>query len=207
MPPVHRRQVDLAEPHARSSVTVRDYVFGYGSLVAGEFIPSRGWREEGFIADLCGMRRGWGVAMDNGVDLPGYKCYLDAQGRRPPVSVCFLDIVDDVPGTHVNGLCLPVGSADLAALDRRERNYDRIDVSGRIRGVAGVRVWTYRGSVGGRARFDAAARAGTAVIHAGYLEMVRAGFAGLGAAESEACEPSLDPGALPVVELDRRDLS
>jgi dephospho-CoA kinase len=186
---------------------VREYVFGYGSLVAGEFIPRRERRDRGYVADLKGMRRGWGVAMDNRLDLPGYKCYLDRDGRRPALSVCFLDIdLDDCPGARVNGVCLPVSQSELAALDRRERNYNRIDVSDRLEGVEGARVWTYRGSLAGRGRFDVAVRAGTAVIHAGYLEAVRAGFTGLGAAEWEACAPSLDPGALAVVELMRREL-
>jgi hypothetical protein len=185
---------------------VREYVFGYGSLAAGQLMLSREQRANGFIADLCGMRRGWGVAMDNRVDLPGYKCYLDDQGRRPPVSVCFLDIVEDVPQAQVNGVCLPVAAADLAALDRRERNYDRIDVSDRLLGVDGIRVWTYRGSVDGRARFDAAVQAGTAVIQAGYVAAVRAGFMALGAVEWEACEASLEPGAMPVLELVRCEL-
>jgi hypothetical protein len=187
---------------------VREYVFGYGSLVAGEFTPSREPRREGFIADLLGMRRGWGVAMDNRVDLPGYKCYLDSDGRRPPVSVCFLDIDEDPGGpeqARVNGVCLPVDRSGLRALDRRERNYDRIDVSDRL-GVDGLRVWTYRGSEEGRARFDSAVRAGTAVVHEAYLKAVRAGFRALGEVEWAACAPSLDPAGLPVMVLVRHEL-
>ena len=178
---------------------MREYVFGYGSLVVG--VPG------GFVAELPGMRRGWGVAMDNRADVPGYKCYLDGDGHRPAVSVCFLDIEPDPsPGARVNGVCVPVGAEELVALDRRERNYDRIDVSDRLPECGGARVWTYRGSVAGRRRFAEAVRAGTAVIDAGYLGAVRAGFTGLGTAEWEACAPSLDPGPLPVAELIRRQL-
>jgi hypothetical protein len=183
--------------------SVRGFVFGYGSLTAG---ASSG-AEAGFPARLHGVRRRWRVAMDNRVDLPGYKCYRDAAGHRPPVSVCFLDLEADLAArTPVNGLCLPVDAADLAALDRRERNYERIEVSDRVDGAGGARVWTYRGSPAGRARFDAAARAGTAVIHAAYLRAVRSGFRALGEGEWEACAPSLAPGALPVVELVRHEL-
>jgi Gamma-glutamyl cyclotransferase, AIG2-like len=184
---------------------MRDYVFGYGSLVKGEFLPSRDRRAEGFVADLRGVRRAWGVAMDNRVDLPGYKRYLDPAGGRPAVSVCFLDIVDSPQG-RVNGVCLPVTAAELAGLDRRERNYDRIDVSERFGGLDGARVWTYRGSVDGRARFRSALSAGTAVVHAGYLRAVEAGFRALGEPEWTACAPSLDAGGLPVLELVRHDL-
>jgi hypothetical protein len=178
---------------------MREYVFGYGSLVVGT--PGE------FVAELRGMRRCWGVAMDNRVDVPGYKYYLSADGRRPDVSVCFLDIDADPSGIgRVNGVCVPVGTEELAALDQRERNYDRIEVSDRFEDLSGARIWTYRGSADGRGRFDIAARAGSAVIHAGYLEAVEAGFRRLGQEHWSACAPSLDPGGLPVLELVRREL-
>ena len=185
------------------------YVFGYGSLVApvGR-APDRTVRAGGFVADLAGMRRMWGVAMDNRRDLPGYKYYLDPSGRRPALYVAFLDIAQATgPGAAVNGLCLPADGAALAALDLRERNYTRIDVTERIVGArAGMRIFTYVGSPAGRDRL-ARGRAGqTAVIHAGYLDAVRAGFAALGEAERAACEPSLAPGELPVVPLTRCEL-
>ena len=68
----------------------REFVFGYGSLAAlGDGVaPSRTPRAEGFVCDLRGYRRQWGVAMDNSRDLPGYKHYTDAVGRRhigPPI--------------------------------------------------------------------------------------------------------------------------
>ena len=186
---------------------MREYVFGYGSLAAAAVTRGRDRYLEGFVADLRGMRRGWGVAMDNRIDIPGYKCYLDPQGRRPAVSVCFLDVdLDDSPGACVNGVCLPVGAAELAALDHRERNYDRIDVTDRICNADSMRVWTYRGSAEGRARFDTAVREGAAVIHAEYLETVNAGFRALGEAEWSACAASLDPGGIQVLELQRREL-
>ena len=51
----------------------------------------------------------------------------------------------------------------LAALDRRERNYDRRDVP-RARRCRRRRVWAYVGSAPGRARFAAGRAAGTAVV-------------------------------------------
>jgi hypothetical protein len=189
-------------------VVVRDYVFGYGSLATRVPVPDRRRRPEGFVADLRGMRRCWGVAMDNAVDVPGYKCYVEPGGRRPAVSVCFLDIEPDpAPGARVNGVCLPVDAAGLAALDRRERNYERIEVSDRIAPHApGTRLWAYRGSAAGRARFTAAMRDGRAVIHGEYLRAVRAAFHALGPEEWAACAGSLDPCGVPVAELLRREL-
>ena len=41
---------------------------------------------DGFVCDLHGYRRQWGVAMDNRRDLPGYKHYTDEFGLRPAVA-------------------------------------------------------------------------------------------------------------------------
>jgi hypothetical protein len=172
------------------------YVFGYGSLTATR-------RAEGFLARLDGWTRGWGVAMDNTRDLPGYKWYAAPGGGRPSVFVAFLDIAPR-PRASVNGLCLPVGEGELSALDARERNYDRIEVSAAI-GRPDLRVWTYVGSAAGRARLRTGRAAGTAVIDRAYLDLVRAGFQALGPDEWARCAPSLDPAGLPVVELIRHD--
>jgi hypothetical protein len=168
--------------------------------------PGRAPRDEGFVADLAGFARGWGVAMDNGRDLPGYKYYTAADGTRPPVFVSFLDVAPAAGGATVNGLCLPVDAAQLARLDRRERNYLRLDVSDRI-DAGGARVWAYVGTPAARGRLAGARGDGRAVIDAGYLRAVERAFAALGADELELCRPSLDPGGLPIVELVRHEFA
>ena len=92
------------------------FVLGYGSLAA---------EHDGCpVAVLRGWRRVWGVAMDNRVDLPGYKSYrLRSDGSRPAAFVCFLDIEPD-PAAAVTGVCMPVDERRLRELDDRERNYD-----------------------------------------------------------------------------------
>ena len=148
--------------------------------------------------------------MDNRRDLPGYKYYVGTDGRRPDVFVAYLDLVDvlEDPRATVNGVCLPVDDATLEQLDRRERNYDRTDVSDRVAYGApdGARVWAYIGSPAARERLAEGRRTGTAVIDAGYVRTVEAGFAALGAGELASVRPSLDPGDLPVVELTRHEL-
>lgn len=183
------------------------FVFGYGSLVSrlGPVL-TREVDRHGFVADLPGFRRTWGVAMDNRRDLPGYKYYTDDRGRRPDAFVAFLDLRPSAEaGAAVNGLCLPVDDDALRVMDLRERNYGRVEVSERI-AAGGARVWAYLGTPEGRERLEAGRRAGTAVIDAGYLRGVEAGFAALGAAEHRACRASLDPGGIPVAELVRHDL-
>jgi hypothetical protein len=107
-------------------------VFGYASLVLDE-----GGR--GTVARLPGYRRVWGVATDNLRAIPGYKMYLDrSDGSRPAVYVAFVDIDPD-PSSVVNGVVRPVSEAELELLDLRERNYDRVDVSGQMEGQTPVR--------------------------------------------------------------------
>jgi hypothetical protein len=166
------------------------FVFGYGSLAAGA---------AGRRARLEGHRRVWGVAMDNRVTIPGYKAYrLPAGGGRPAVYVAFLDVVAD-PCAVTEGVLFAVDGTALGALDARERNYERVDVSAALPGAPGV-VWTYRGSAAGRARLQRGLQHGSVVVDRRYLEAVRAGFAALGIADDA------DPGALPVMELERVEL-
>jgi hypothetical protein len=167
------------------------FVFGYGSLAAA-FAGRR--------ARLHGHRRVWGVAMDNRLDIPGYKSYRRLQdGTRPAVFVAFLDIVED-PGNAIDGVLLAVDAGALRVLDERERNYDRVDVTAAVAPAPGT-VWTYRGSDAGRERLRTGLRTGSAVVDAAYVEAVRATFSALGIDED------VRPGAdLPALALRRLDL-
>lgn len=177
-----------------------DLVFGYGSLVAGAGagppLPAR----------LPGLRRELGVAMDNAVDLPGYKYFVRADdGARPAVHVAFADLVEAEGGPPVNGVLL--AAPDLARLDARERNYDRAEVSDRVEGAPpGARVWAYVGSPAGRERFARGRAEGSLVVARAYVEAVQAGFRALGPAEHRAFLESTDLGGVPVMALDRVDL-
>jgi hypothetical protein len=152
-------------------------VFGYGSLAPDGGTPAR----------LRGFRRAWNVAMDNRVTIPGYKYYVDEAGERPDVYVTFLDLV---PGKGVDGFVLEVG--DLDALDAREQNYDRVDVTASVDADVEGQVWTYLGSAAGRGRFETGREEGSAVVVREYLETV------IGVAAP--------PAMLPVIDLTRVDL-
>jgi cation transport regulator ChaC len=172
-----------------------DLIFGYGSLVA-----SRGRR-----ARLDGYRRVWGVAMDNTVDLPGYKRYLAPDGSRPALCVAFLDVVPDA-SAGVDGLCVAVDDDALARLDDRERNYERVDVTGRVDVDVDppARVWTYVGRADSRARFAAARDEGRCAIPRDYLAAVEAGVR---ATFGDAAWADFAPtDGLPVRDLRRVDL-
>ena len=137
------------------------HVFAYGSLAA---------RPDARPARLDGFRRTWGVAMDNRIDLAGYKFYVDpATGERPAVAVAFLDL-EEAPGESVAGSLVPVSADDLPGLDARERNYERHDVSNRFGDGAG-RVWAYLGRPDSRARLRRALACERAVVQRAYLEL------------------------------------
>jgi len=166
-------------------VARRQFVFGHGSLAGGG---------AGRAARLAGHRRTWGVAMDNRVAIAGYKVYLRTDGSRPAVFVAFLDVVEE-PGAATDGLLLEVEGDELDALDARERNYARVDVSAALDRDLGGPVWAYTGLAEARERFAA----GPTVVQRAYLESVRAGFAAHGLGFGP--EP-----ALPVLDLERVDV-
>jgi len=177
----------------------RAFVFGYGSLVAEH--------ARGHVARLRGHRRVWGVAMDNAVDLPGYKLYrLRAGGSRPAVFVAFLDVEPDPRGA-VTGVCMPVSDRELRALDDRERNYDRVDVTDAVDGCPTGRVWAYLGSDAGRARLSEGRRRASAVVSRAYLDGVLAGVAAIAPAEVAALERSPAQAGLAVMDLDRIEIA
>jgi cation transport regulator ChaC len=173
---------------------VSGFVFGYGSL-AGTF-------GEGEPARLHGWRRAWGVAMDNTVTIPGYKRYLDPDGRRPAVCVAFLDVREEA-GSWVNGVCVPVGPEELAALDERERNYDRVEITGAVPGAPG-RTWTYVGREASRERYDTAMDAGRCVVARSYARTVEHGFRALG--EWDDFVATTDDERPPLRDLRRVDI-
>ena len=172
------------------------YVFGYGSLVAEH--------ARGHVATLRGHRRIWGVAMDNRVDIAGYKSYrLRADGSRPAVFVAFVDI-ERAAHCAITGTCMPVSGDDLRALDDRERNYDRIEVTDAVDGCPPGRVFAYSGSAAGRARLRAGLSHGVAVVSRAYLEGVRAAVGALAPDEVAAIDDGLD--GLTVLDLERVEL-
>jgi hypothetical protein len=142
--------------------------------------------------------------MDNRDSIPGYKHYLDENGARPDVFVAFLDVRPDRTGS-VNGCCTPVTPEDLRHLDRRERNYHRIEVTDAIGDPLG-RTWVYVGSPSGRRRLSLASETSRAVICREYFEQVEAGFRALGSNEYAAFRRSSDLDGMPIRDLVRIDL-
>jgi cation transport regulator ChaC len=178
------------------------YVFGYGSLARYGLDADRA---EVRTCRLRDHRRTWNVAMDNTLDLPGYKHYLSEAGSsRPAVFVTFLNVVP-APGSSVNGVLLKTDDAELLALDRRERNYERIDVTALLDLRLAGRVWCYLGSGAARERFELGLASGTAVVDAHYRDAVREAFALLGGEALVGFDASTDAPRCAVTALTRVD--
>jgi hypothetical protein len=127
--------------------------------------------------------------MDNTRDLPGYKHYLDPEtGERPAIYVAYVDLAPD-PKARTTGIKFAVDAAALEALDRRERNYERVEVADGV--------WAYSGTRAARERYQCGRANGTAVVSRAYYEGVREGLARIGVA--------LDPPPVPVRTLTRID--
>ncbi len=106
--------------------------------------------------------------------------------------VAFLDLE---PGDHeVNGAVFETD--DLAALDARERNYERVE----IETSAGL-AFTYTGSPEGRARLARGVAEERVVVQRAYLMRVLSGFAALGPDGLDAFEATTGPLPGPLADL------
>lgn len=112
------------------------YLFGYGSLLNPRSIEKTLGRpiarEELRVVRLYGYRRVWNLVDD----------VIDERGKQ--VSAVFLNL-EPAPGSNVVGLSFPVTPTELTALDLRERNYDRADVTAAIEPSPATAVYTYVG--------------------------------------------------------------
>jgi gamma-glutamylcyclotransferase (GGCT)/AIG2-like uncharacterized protein YtfP len=157
------------------------------------------------ICELDGYRRTWNVAMDNIQTLPGYKHYVDRKtGARGSWFVTFLNIEPD-PDATVNGVLFEVDDALLERLDRRERNYERIDVSAHVSEAVDGRVWAYVGSRAAVRRYELGCHSGRAVISRDYYERVRDDFRAAGHDVLRRFDDLTDPLPCPLGDLRRID--
>ena len=107
------------------------FVFGYGSLVDRESVEATIGRPLGpgdgpHPARLLGHRRAWNVVGDSR-SRPDY-VLTDPDGATWQGWLAFLGI-EPAPGSSTVGAVTRLAEAELAALDDRERSYDRVDVA------------------------------------------------------------------------------
>lgn len=180
------------------------YVFGYASLVA----DARPLIVDGRTLDpvpgrLQGFRRLWGAAMNNWETVAGEKHFVDpGGGGKPRIKVAYLDL-EPAPGASVNGLAIPVDGERLAELDRREVNYERVDVSSSFQPPLPVPVLTYMGTAAARARCRPEPGAEVCVSR-DYARRVRGGFTALGPEQLAEYERTTVPLPFPERDLELR---
>ncbi len=185
-----------------------DYVFGFGSLVAlaelARFLDRAPLAPREYaLCSLLDHRRAWDIARDNSKNLPGRPHYICAEsGARPDVFITSVNIRPHA-GARVNGVAFRVGDDDIARLDHREGNYDRVEVSGQIDREIPGRVWTYRGSALAEARYRHGVAAGAAVVSRQYHDIVTDAFASHGGVFLDAYHASTDTPEVPFQALQR----
>ena len=185
-----------------------DCVFGFGSLVEIAALADYLGRAP-FTADeyrLCRLadhRRSWNIARDNAHDIPGLDHFVHGgSGARVDGFVVSVNI-RPATGHWVNGIAFRATADELAILDHREANYDRIDVSPLIDTAPGDRVWAYRGKVVAEARYAQGLGAGTAMINSAYHTVVHLAFESHGPDFLADYLATTDPPAVPLRALRR----
>jgi cation transport regulator ChaC len=179
------------------------YVFGYASLVQ--------LNEPGAVSGrLRGFRRSWGVAMNNWEGGDRVKHWLDRDsGERLRIRVAYLDIYEDAD-CAVNGLALPIDAEQLPALDAREINYRRVDVTAAFEPVSSEgapeaerpsRVFTYVGLDAARERCRLGIEEGNAFVSRSYASGVRQAFEGLAPDALAEFDRTTDPLPFPELNL------
>jgi hypothetical protein len=179
------------------------YVFAYGSL-AELSIPLAidGVAHAPVLGRLHGHRRLWGVAMNNWEEFPARKHFLDPETGRPPrVRVAFLDLEEEA-GETVNGVAIPVDCERLAALDLRERRYQRVEAEA-FEPTLDRPVHVYVGREDARERARPAAADAPIVISEEYLARVRRAFDSLGPGALAEFDRTTEPPPFPLRALER----
>lgn len=179
------------------------WVFGYGSLVSPasvavtigrEVTPGDGFRP----ATLDGHGRRWNYG--------SLRQRADWHGPFGAVDggiVVSLGVVES-PEEQTNGAVVRVTSDELGRLDRRESDYDCVEVTELIRldDAAGVDVVkTYVPRVSAIDRYERARVERRAAVGQGYVDLVERAFADLGDEELDRYRATTPQPDVPVVEF------
>lgn len=175
------------------------WIFGYGSLVSPVSFGLTLGRPLAVGRDVhYAVLAGWGRRWNYGV---GTVAGTHA-GRS--YSLVALGLAGSA-GETANGVIGWVTDAELARLDRREADYDRVDVTGAIDVAVDLAapVETYVPRASAVTRYEVAREAGTAAIEQRYWDLVAGAFAGFGAAERRRYLATTPAPDVPVLELER----
>lgn len=186
-------------------MTADSWVFGYGSLVSPDSIATTIGRPvdraDGYAASvLHGFTRGWNYG-----SLRQRATWDGPHGRVEAGVVVSLGLVVRSDAA-TNGAVIRVTEHEFAALDRRESDYDRVDVTDRIEGLSVAdrgRVYTYVPRRSAIERYEAARARRRAAVKQGYVELVEAAFAALGEHAVDLYRTSTPHPDVPIVDPER----
>jgi cation transport regulator ChaC len=181
------------------------WVFGYGSLVDPQSLGNTLRRSVTIGVDFVEAElQGWGRRWNYGVGhVVGAWRTTDGRSVDDGVIVALGLVASESERT--NGIVARVTPDELAFLDHRERDYDRVDVTERV--VASVplvgrdRVVTYVPRPSAIARYEAGRDAGRAGIRSTYWGMVDSAFAVLGPDRVNQYRSSTPDPDVPVVAM------
>jgi cation transport regulator ChaC len=185
-------------------VTSATWVFGYGSLVApasiGRTLGRPVERRVGYEAAwLEGFGRRWNYgSLHQRGDWDG----PDGRVERGVIVCLGLAVSTD---ERCNGAVIELADDELALLDWRERDYDRVDVTDAVTveadGFAG-RIVTYLPRRSAIERYLAARDGRRAAIRRSYVDLVEGAFEELGRGHLAAYRSATPAPDVPVVEVD-----
>lgn len=203
-------------------------IFGYGSLVNVEHLQTYLGRSlvpgQDFI--FCGLRnfrRCWTAAMDNRLNTPGYKYYVEKpthSGRenhqaqenpsqnkdyRPNGFVTFLNI-RPCSKTTITGIVFEVSNQELKHLDQRERNYRKLDITDMMDTSLSEQVYAYMGLEESEQRYQQGLLTKSAMISKDYYDLVYNAYESLGPQALADYLKTTDTPAIPIVELEKRQV-
>ncbi|WP_019504636.1 gamma-glutamylcyclotransferase family protein [Pleurocapsa sp. PCC 7319] len=185
-----------------------NFVFGYGSLVNWDNLQQYLGRKltPGLDFVICGLHnfhRCWNIAMDNRLDLPNYKYYIEEQtGNRFNGFVTFLNIRFDQDKTII-GILFRVSEPELENLDQRERNYQRIDITHLINRAIQGKAWVYLGLEQAKNRYHEGLQKNCTAISQEYFDLVNDAYYSLGNCAFSNYLATTDKLEVPTVNLKR----
>ena len=186
-------------------------IFGYGSLVHVEHLQRYLGRDlvhsnDFMFCQLKNFCRCWTAAMDNRINVPGYKYYVEKHtGHRPDGVVTFLNI-RPCKGKNITGIIFNVSKEELIRLDQREQNYRKIDVTAMIDAPVSEKVYAYIGLNESERRYHEGLRRQNAMISQEYYDLVYGAYASLGKDALVDYVDTTEQPQIPIVHLEKRQI-
>lgn len=186
------------------------WVFGYGSLVSPASFGATVGRElrpgrDFFEAELAGFGRRWNYGVRH---TAGATAHHDGSTRT--WTIVALGLVESAVES-VNGVIGWVDDAELVALDRRERYYDRVEVTASVDVVDAAAVSgpivTYVPRPEARRHYEDARDRSVAAVEQRYWDLVDGAFLALGEDRRRRYHATTPPPDVPVLAMDRRPLA